>query len=60
MLHKVAAPISSRATRYGNLGIELASKLVTAVAENDKRMSASKLAGRKARSGIGSDSSSSG
>ncbi|KAK4064790.1 uncharacterized protein Triagg1_8977 [Trichoderma aggressivum f. europaeum] len=47
--NQVPAPIGSRATRYGNLGTELASKWVTAVAENDKRMSAAKLAERTAR-----------
>ncbi|EHK15830.1 uncharacterized protein TRIVIDRAFT_112662, partial [Trichoderma virens Gv29-8] len=47
--NQVPAPIGSRATRYGNLGTELANKWVTAVAENDKRMSAAKLAERTAR-----------
>ncbi|KAL7951109.1 hypothetical protein V8C42DRAFT_138029 [Trichoderma barbatum] len=47
--NQVPAPIGSRATRYGTLGTELANKWVTAVAENDKRMSAAKLAERTAR-----------
>ncbi|KAL7933552.1 hypothetical protein V8C35DRAFT_58572 [Trichoderma chlorosporum] len=47
--NQVPAPIGSRATRYGNLGTELANKWVTAVAENDKRMGAAKLAERTAR-----------
>ncbi|OTA02750.1 hypothetical protein A9Z42_0031210 [Trichoderma parareesei] len=47
--NQVPAPIGSRATRYGNMGAELANKWVTAVAENDKRMNAEKLAERTDR-----------
>ncbi|KAL6884352.1 hypothetical protein HDV57DRAFT_455207 [Trichoderma longibrachiatum] len=47
--NQVPAPIGSRASRYGNMGAELANKWVTAVAENDKRMNAEKLAERTGR-----------
>ncbi|KAH7322953.1 hypothetical protein B0I35DRAFT_190787 [Stachybotrys elegans] len=42
-------PIGSRASRYGATGSELASKWVAAVADNDKKISATKLAERNDR-----------
>ncbi|KAK6447861.1 hypothetical protein FP744_10004111 [Trichoderma asperellum] len=47
--NQVQSVIGSRATRYSNLGNDIASKWVTAVAENDKKLSAAKMAERVGR-----------
>ncbi|EHK46268.1 hypothetical protein TRIATDRAFT_161748, partial [Trichoderma atroviride IMI 206040] len=47
--NQVPSVIGSRATRYSNLGNDIASKWVTSVAENDKKISAAKMAERVGR-----------